>query len=213
MNKTENKPDKRRVLAISATEESAGRVIAEAVLGGMVGNASAALSFASHLNADVDLTECVGVVEREISAVNKGDLNKLEGMLTAQAIVLNAIFNNYAKKALASEYVSQLDLNMRIALKAQAQCRTTVEAIGEIKFPKSATFIRQQNVANQQQVNNGVDALAHVNPNSCLNGLLTGAVDAKLEQRGAGAASSNDSPVAAVGQINRAKDYRGKRKM
>ena len=45
---------------------------------------------------------------------------------------------------------------MRLALKAQSQCRSTIEAINEIKNPSSApTFVKQANIGNAVQVNNG----------------------------------------------------------
>lgn len=75
-------------------------------------------------------------------------------MLTAQAEALNAVFNNFAKRAIHSTVMPRLDIYTRLAMEMQAQCRTTVEAIAEIKYPKSATFIKQANIA-QQQVNNG----------------------------------------------------------
>lgn len=56
-------------------------------------------------------------------------------------------FTNYVKKALVVRYGPQPDLITPNALKAQAQCRTTVVAIVKIKYPESATFIEQQNVA------------------------------------------------------------------
>jgi len=45
---------------------------------------------------------------------------------------------------------------MRMALKAQAQCTQTLRVLGELKAPKSVSFIKQQNnAAGPQQVNNG----------------------------------------------------------
>ena len=36
----------------------------------------------------------------------------------------------------------------------ESQGRATLQTLVEVKFPKQATFIRQANIANQQQVNN-----------------------------------------------------------
>ena len=45
---------------------------------------------------------------------------------------------------------------MRLSLKAQAQCRVTVEALAEIKNPRPVAFVKQANISNgPQQVNNG----------------------------------------------------------
>jgi transposase InsO family protein len=47
---------------------------------------------------------------------------------------------------------------MRLALKAQSQCRATVEALAEMKNPKPVAYVQQANIANgpQQVNNNGV---------------------------------------------------------
>ena len=48
---------------------------------------------------------------------------------------------------------------LRLALKAQAQCRTTWESLAEIKNPRAVAFVRQANIAHgPQQVNNGTVA-------------------------------------------------------
>jgi hypothetical protein len=45
---------------------------------------------------------------------------------------------------------------MRLALKAQSQCRATIETRAEIKNPRPIAFAQQANIANgPQQVNNG----------------------------------------------------------
>jgi hypothetical protein len=76
-------------------------------------------------------------------------------MLTAQAHTLDAIFHRLAQKATHSEYLNELDANLRLALKAQSQCRTTLETLAAIKNPQPLAFVRQANIAHgPQQVNN-----------------------------------------------------------
>lgn len=84
-----------------------------------------------------------------------GDLGTLERLLYAQAISLDTIFTSLARRAAVQDHLSQYQAHLTLALKAQAQCRATVEALAEIKNPKAATFVRQANIAHQQQVNNG----------------------------------------------------------
>ena len=74
----------------------------------------------------------------------------------------------------AGEYINAADTYMRLALKAQAQCRSTLEALAEIKNPRPVSFVKQANIANgPQQVNNGVkpdkyaQAHAHAEQNTC----------------------------------------------
>jgi hypothetical protein len=50
---------------------------------------------------------------------------------------------------------------MRLALKAQRQCRATIETLVMAKNPAPVTFVKQANVAHgPQQVNNGPPAEA-----------------------------------------------------
>ena len=61
------------------------------------------------------------------------------------------------------EHLNATETYMRLALKAQTQCRSTLETLAEVKYPKAATFVRQQNVAYQQQINNGDPANGNKN--------------------------------------------------
>jgi hypothetical protein len=48
---------------------------------------------------------------------------------------------------------------MRLALKAQSQCRATIETLAEIKNPQPVAFVQQADVAHgPQQINNGPTA-------------------------------------------------------
>jgi len=41
-------------------------------------------------------------------------------------MTLQTIFSNLARKAVAQEYLKQFQVNLTLALKAQAQCRATL---------------------------------------------------------------------------------------
>ena len=45
------------------------------------------------------------------------------------AASLNALFVNLAQRAYHNQYVDQFERNLRLALKAQGQCRTTIETL------------------------------------------------------------------------------------
>src|SRR4029078_2672284 len=85
-----------------------------------------------------------------------GDLSRAEAMLIAQAHALDAIFVRLALLAVppAGASVEQCETFIRLALKAQSQCRTTLETLGTLKNPSPALFVRQQNIGLNQQVNN-----------------------------------------------------------
>lgn len=89
--------------------------------------------------------------------VKAGSMGRAESILINQANALDVIFNTLAQRAGASvgSHIDAAERYLRMALKAQSQCRTTLETLAEIKAPRSATFIKQANIAEQQQVNNG----------------------------------------------------------
>lgn len=86
-------------------------------------------------------------------AVVSGDLGRVERMMVAQAITLDTIFANLAERASRQEYLKNMEIYMRLAMKAQAQCRATAEALALLKNPQP--YIRQANMTTgPQQVNN-----------------------------------------------------------
>ncbi len=92
-------------------------------------------------------------LDAQTKAIWSGSLNRPEAMLGAQAHSLDAIYNVLAQKAgaaLKSGNLASTEAYLRMALKAQGQCRMTLETLAEIKVPRSATFIRQANIADQQ---------------------------------------------------------------
>lgn len=89
-----------------------------------------------------------GVAER----VKSGDLGDAETMLAAQIVSLNAMFANLALRAHQAELLDPFERYLRLALKAQAQCRATAETLAVMRNPP--VFAKQANVVNgPQQVN------------------------------------------------------------
>lgn len=103
---------------------------------------------------DVDLTECLNALVASAERVNRADLGDAEAPLNSQAVTLNAVFTNLARRANSTQYIDHFDRYMRLALKAQGQCRATLETLALIKSP-ATVFARQANIAHgPQQVNN-----------------------------------------------------------
>ncbi len=90
-------------------------------------------------------------------AASDGKLGAAEQLLQAQALTLNAIFAELARRAAMNmgAHLDAAETYMRLALKAQAQSRATLQTLIEAKNPRAVTFMRQANVAQQQVVNNG----------------------------------------------------------
>jgi len=134
----------------------------------------------------------------------------------AQAHTLDALFNNLARRAAANigAYMNAADTYLRLALRAQAQCRATLETLAVIKNPQPVAFVRQANIANgPQQVNNAPaqpaeSSRARESKNQ-QNKLLESQNGDRLEFGKADAAKETDSSLEAVGALHRPKDCSG----
>jgi hypothetical protein len=110
---------------------------------------------------ELNLAVLVDELAAQAKAANDGDLKCAEGMLMVQAHTLDSIFNTLASRAIKSEYVSQLESILRLALKAQSQCARTLETLAAMKNPQPVAFVKQANIAHgPQQVNNGAAVLS-----------------------------------------------------
>lgn len=130
--------------------------IAAMALGSVAANAMTARTFAKGTFGTLDVTECVLTLKKRVDTTHGGDLKHAESTLTAQAATLDAIFNEMARRAALNmgEYLEATERYMRLALKAQGQCRATLETLAAIKNPP-VIFAKQANIANgPQQVNN-----------------------------------------------------------
>ncbi|MDH6150543.1 MULTISPECIES: hypothetical protein [Paraburkholderia] len=160
--------------------------------------------------AELDLTAYARELRKQADAVKAGDLSTVEAMLITQANTLDMMFNQLARKAAHSEYLNQMEANLRLALKAQAQCRSTLEALAEIKNPRPVAFVKQQNVGHNVQVNNGTApptvARAHEESDDQSNKLLEHQHGEWLDTGAAGEAGRGNQAMEAVGAVNRAEN-------
>lgn len=113
----------------------------------------------SDVSDKVDLADLMAEMTKKGDAVVGGDLTLIERMLVSQAITLDAMFHNLAQRAHGQETFKGIEVLMRLGLKAQAQARSTAEALALIKNPMP--YIRQANIAHgPQQINNNGNASA-----------------------------------------------------
>lgn len=160
---------------------------------------------------DLDLSALIEMLSEQTKAANEGKLGRAEAMLTTQAHTLDAIFNNLARRAINAEYMDNLDRYLKLALRAQSQCRATWEALATIKNPPVAGYVRQANIAHgPQQVNNAPNASdgaprAGDNPN-LQNKLLEEKDGERLDTGTACTPSRADPAMATVGEVDRAED-------
>lgn len=80
------------------------------------------------------------VQERANSAAD-GDLAFASRMLAAQAVTLDTIFTEMARRMALNmgEYLGATETYGRIAMKAQAQSRATLEALAKLHQPREQT--------------------------------------------------------------------------
>ena len=149
---------------------------------------------------------------KQCELANKGDLSRAEALLMAQAHTLDAIFHMLARRAAHVEYLNQLDVNLRLALKAQSQCRATLETLAAIKNPQPVAFVRQANISHgPQQVNNAGTAEtpragdSKNQPNKVLEHQHGERLDFGTTRTAGGA----DSAMETVGAIHRPQDSGG----
>ncbi len=76
-----------------------------------------------------------------MAAAARGDKAMASSILAAQAVVLDTMFTELARRSAANfgQYVETADRYMRLALKAQANCRATLEALAKLHQPREQT--------------------------------------------------------------------------
>lgn len=207
-------PKSRRLELMGRPGASEDRLLADLVTEGEATNASTALRFVQADHGELSLTDMVKALHTHGEAINRGDLSAAERMLNSQAVALNAIFGELARRAALNmgTHLGATETYMRLALKAQGQSRATVETLAAIKNPP-VVFARQANIAHgPQQVNNGAlpnNTLASAHPGETApkpNELLEDCTHGRtqLDTRATAAASRANQGLEPVGAFNRA---------
>jgi hypothetical protein len=154
--------------------------------------------------------------------VEKGNMASVERLLVAQAVALNTLFGEFARRAAVNlgTHLGATESYMRLALKCQQQSASTLRTLGDIKNPRApVSFVKQQNNATTQQVNNGpvmqstaptaTSTHAHARtgekPVSTNELLVDGAHGTtKLDCGTTGGAGRGNPVLAAMGEVHRA---------
>jgi hypothetical protein len=169
-----------------------------------------------HTGKSLDPNALSEVLAEKTKAIQSGDSREIEAMLLNQAIALQTMFASLSHRAAQNvgSHLGATDTYLRLAFKAQAQSRSTLEALAEMKNPKAIAFVKQANIANQQQVNNTVtlpDApAARVEKTRKRPNKLLGLTNERLDFGTQGAAISGDTTLETVGKINGRNDRSGK---
>jgi hypothetical protein len=157
----------------------------------------------------IDLRALVDGLSNRADEIHDGNLKSGEAMLIGQAHCLDAIFHRFVSLAVTNlgSNVNAADTCLRLALKAQSQCRATIETLAEMKNPRPVAFVKQANIAaGAQQVNNGAQPEARlpragkteIEP----SGLLEVNDGKRLDTAAAGATTGIESAMETVGTVN-----------
>ena len=187
--------------------------ISDELLGmGSVGNAILIKSFRSGGQV-LDLDACVRTLRVSAKKVSDGDNSGLEGMLSTQAIALNTIFTSLATRAILSDLMPHMETFMGFALKAQNQCRASIDTLAQIKNPRQTVITKQANISTgPQQVNNTLNQITEPeskipeNSETSQNKLLSHeqAERPYMDTGAASKASEDNSAMATMDTVNRA---------
>ena len=160
---------------------------------------------------ELGLTELVEALTEQTDMAVSGNSDGAVAMLTSQAHTLDAIFNNLAQRAALNlgEYLGTVETYLKLAMRAQSQCRSTWEAVSTIKHPPVAGYVKQANIAHgPQQVNNSPppEASRTGENENAQNKLLEKTDGKRLDKGTTGTAGRTDQDMEAVGAVDRAKD-------
>ena len=185
------------------------RLLAELTTEGLFSNAALTKSYSSNVVGEVGITELVQSMRQTVTAVSGGNLASAEKMLMAQAVALNTIFSELARRSALNmgEHLDASERYMRLALKAQGQCRATLQTLADIKNPRPVSFVNQANITTgPQQVNNGLAHAPAGNSQTERNELLEHQHGNRLDCGAQGAASGTHRDMEAMEPVHRATD-------
>jgi hypothetical protein len=148
--------DQQPIMVRQRPGEDQATTFARASMDPSVGAAAVIGRYSIHM-PDPDLTALMAELASQIDEVRSGSMRQPEAMLMGQAQTLQAIFNRLALTAMSCSELDAVDIYLRLALRAQGQCRATLETLTALKNPPQIAYVGQANIAQgPQQVTNVV---------------------------------------------------------
>jgi hypothetical protein len=136
--------------------ETSGQALARYAIRPTV-NAAITLKNICRDRADTPLNDLIAELGKQCDSVSANKLGRAEAMLITQAHTLDALFNQLVMRAVLNqgEYLDAADKYYKLALRAQNQARATLETLATIKNPPNLAIVKQANIGQAVQVNNG----------------------------------------------------------
>ncbi len=156
----------------------------------------------SSWETSLDYSALNSVLKEQNKDLANGSMKRAEEVLLSQVHTLDTLFNNLASQARHKTVLPQFEAFLRLAFKAQNQCRQTIETLSAIKNPP-VIFAKQANINNgNQQINNGVNATQAENqktPNELLTEIPNATLDRCRTKTAIGAYSELEAVVISKG--------------
>lgn len=172
-------------------------------------NAAVVMDIYGKTFGEQDLPDLIATLRLSMEGLKSNDLSCCENMLLAQAYSLQSIFSNLSRRAIGQEYMKNFEAYLRMALKAQNQCRMTLETLATIKNPP-VVYAKQANIAHgHQQVNNAAQPATHAEKNQTSPNKLLEAdthEQQRLDTRAQSKAGRIDKAMATVDKGHRRKN-------
>jgi len=124
--------------------ENNGRTLARTLLDPVSRHASLSSVYADQVfggDVQASITETANLLGDELDKAVGGDLTMATRILASQAVSLDAMFTELARRASVNmaEYPQAMERYMRLAFKAQSASRSTLEALARLHQPREQT--------------------------------------------------------------------------
>lgn len=133
------------VLTVAAKDgEERDVMIARIALGPGARHAAIGNTFSAQLFGDshaIPIERGAAVIGEAMAKARKGDKAMASDLLAAQAVTLDTMFTELARRSAANmgNHIGAMDRYMRLALKAQSNCRATLDALAKLHQPREQT--------------------------------------------------------------------------
>ena len=97
----------------------------------------------SGIGDQIDVPTLLEQMRGQAEAINNGNLWQAEAMLINQATALQSLFARLAERGMDCDGIPAFEANLRMALRAQSQCRATLETLALIKNPRQVAFVKK----------------------------------------------------------------------
>ena len=163
----------------------------------------------NQLPSNIDVLVLKEALDRQVQEMKGGGTEHQEEMLWNQAVTLQQLFVRLVEHATNQTHADHYDRLFRLALRAQNQSRSTLQALADLRSPKSHVFAKQANVANNQQINHAASSEPSSSEKSQneQNELLgDGSNEQRLDTRTTSSTGTGDPAMETVGAFHRPED-------